>query len=144
MREEGDASPYVAAASHAGLISQITFPGRLAPDQVKRALATADILVLPSFEENLPLSIIEAMGAGLAIVATPVGAVPDLIRDGETGLLVPVGDPHGLTEALSRLLRDGTLRRRLGDAAKARHSENFSLDAYAPTLAALWKRVLDV
>ena len=141
---EGDASPYVAAASHAGLISQITFPGRLAPDQVKRALATADILVLPSFEENLPLSIIEAMGAGLAIVATPVGAVPDLIRDGETGLLVPVGDPHGLTEALSRLLRDGTLRRRLGDAAKARHSENFSLDAYAPTLAALWKRVLDL
>ena len=78
------------------------------------------------------------MASGLAIVATPVGAVEDIVTDGKTGLLVPPGDVDALTVALRRLVADGELRQRLGAAALAVHRERLDIELYAATLAGLW------
>lgn len=121
-----------------GLAERVDLPGWVGPDRVAELIASADILVLPSFIENLPLSIIEAMASGVAVVATPVGAVPDIVRDGETGLLVPAGDVDGLEAALTRLVRDGALRRRLGAAGLTLHRERLDLAPFADTMQRVW------
>ena len=121
-----------------GLADRVDLPGWVGPDRVAELIASADILVLPSFIENLPLSIIEAMASGVAVVATPVGAVPDIVRDGETGLLVPVGDVDALEAALTRLVRDPALRHRLGAAGRALHREKLDLSPFADTMQRVW------
>ncbi len=83
-------------------------------------LAACDLFVLASAFEGLPVSIMEAMAAGLPVVATAVGGVPEAVMNGETGLLVAPGDPHGLAGALVRLARDPDLRVRMGASAKER------------------------
>ena len=79
------------------------------------------------------------MAAGLAVVATPVGAVEDIITDGDTGLLVPPGDVPALTDALMRLVNDPQLRERLGKAAQAVHREYLELAPFAETICNIWK-----
>ncbi len=122
-----------------GLADQVTVPGWAGPDDVERLLASADILVLPSHNENLPLSVIEGMAYGLAVVTTPVGAVPDIIVDGETGLLCPPGDAVQLAEALQRVVDDVVLRAKLGRSARAFHAENLNVDTYLSKLISLWR-----
>ncbi len=122
-----------------GLADRISLPGWVGPDEVARLISEADILVLPSFIENLPVSVIEGMAAGLAVVATPVGAVEDIVTDGESGLLVPPGDVDALTAALTRLVGDPALRARLGAAAMAVHRERLEIGAFARTIADVWR-----
>jgi glycosyltransferase involved in cell wall biosynthesis len=105
-------------------------------------LARSDVFVLASRSEGLPLSILEAMAAGLPVVASRVGGVPELMVDGETGLLVPTGDPDLLAAAVGRLLDDATLRRRLGEAGRARVRERFDLDSVRRAHLDLYRREL--
>jgi glycosyltransferase involved in cell wall biosynthesis len=86
---------------------------------VAQLLAAADIYVSPSLTEGAPVTHLEAMAAGAPVVATGVGGVPEIIRDGENGLLVPAGQPAPLADALLRLLGDPGLARRLADAGLA-------------------------
>ena len=122
-----------------GLENRVAVTGWLGPAAVANLLAEAHILVLPSFDENLPMSVIEAMGYGLAVVATPVGSVADIVVDGETGLLVPVGDADGLAAALERLIGDPDLRERLGRQARAFHHAHLHIDSYLPRLVGIWR-----
>jgi len=105
-------------------------------------LAAADVFVLSSRSEGAPFSILEAMAAGLPVVATDVGGVGELVADGETGLLVPADDPDRLAEALRSLLADGALRRRLGAAGLARARERFDLRALRDAHLDLYAREL--
>jgi len=98
-----------------GINDRVTFLGDV--DDVPRLLATACILAHPSWMEGLSNAIIEAMAAGLPVVACPVGATPEIIDDGQNGLLVPAGEPQPLAAALGRLLDDDALRARLGRKA---------------------------
>ena len=82
-------------------------------------LATASVFALPSYYEGLPNAMLEAMAAGLPIVATPVGAIPDVVRDGENGLLVPIGDANALTAALRTLLENPARAREMGLRGRA-------------------------
>jgi glycosyltransferase involved in cell wall biosynthesis len=95
---------------------------------VSEWLAAADINVLPTFYEGLPLTILEAMASGLPTVASNVGGIPEAIEDGVSGLLVPPGDPQRLAEALSFLLRDAATRARIGHAAHARVLRTFVIE----------------
>ncbi|HXE57619.1 MAG TPA: glycosyltransferase family 4 protein [Gemmatimonadales bacterium] len=100
-----------------GLGGAVRFLGWVGRDDMRRLYAQADLFVLPSYTEGLPNSLIEAMAAGLACVATPVGSIPDVVVDGENGLLVEPSDLRGLGRALERLLNDPQLRVQLGAAA---------------------------
>jgi L-malate glycosyltransferase len=91
-------------------------------------LKAADINVLPSFYEGLPLTILEAMACKLPTVASNVGGIPEVIEDGLSGLLVPAGDPQRLAQAVAFLLRDAAMRMRIGHAAHARVLGNFSFE----------------
>jgi glycosyltransferase involved in cell wall biosynthesis len=82
------------------------------------------------------------MAAGLPVVATPVGAIPDAVRDGEEGLLVPVRDPAALTAALRRLIEDRELRLAMGARARARAESVFSMEAVTAQLESLYRSLL--
>lgn len=104
---------------------------------VVRALAAADVVVVPSVVDRagnvdgLPNTLLEAMAAGRAIVASRVAGIPDVIADGENGLLVPPGDVAALRAALTRLAADDALRARLGSAARARAVKRHGWDRTA-------------
>ena len=86
-------------------------------DEVLRLFAAADAAVLSSAWENFPHTVVEALAVGTPVVATAVGGVPEIVRDGVNGLLVPAGDPTALGTALRRIVEDDGLRRRLAAAA---------------------------
>jgi glycosyltransferase involved in cell wall biosynthesis len=97
-------------------------------DDVAARLAAADIFVLPSRSEAFPNAVLEAMGAGLPIVASGVGGIVELIAEGRTGLLVPAGDARALADRLARLMSEPGLAARLGDAARAEAQARYSFD----------------
>jgi glycosyltransferase involved in cell wall biosynthesis len=136
---DGEVDEARATASGLGLTDRIDFPGWCDERQVAELISRADILVLPSFAENLPMSVIEGMAAGLAVVTTRVGAVTDIVTDGETGLLVDAGDLDGLANALRRVVTDEALRNRLGAAALAFHRSRLDLAPYAQAMRGVWK-----
>jgi glycosyltransferase involved in cell wall biosynthesis len=82
-----------------------------------RLFRAADASLLSSTWENLPHSVLEALAAGTPVISTAVGGVPEVVHDGENGILVPPGDPQALADAIRRFLADDALRRRLADAA---------------------------
>lgn len=125
-----------------GLADKVTVPGWLGSADTARLLATGDILTLPSHAENLPMSIIEAMASGLAVVATPVGAVEDIVKHGQTGLLVPPGDDSALADALLRLVQDAELRQRLGAAAQVFQRQHLNIGPYADAICAAWREAV--
>jgi glycosyltransferase involved in cell wall biosynthesis len=137
---DGDVEAMRAKVAGLGLAERVSLPGWVGPDAVASLIASADILTLPSFAENLPVSVIEGMAAGLAVIATPVGAVEDIVVHEQSGLLVPPGDVEALTEALRRLIEDPALRQRLGAAALAMHRERLDLAPFAETICDVWKQ----
>jgi glycosyltransferase involved in cell wall biosynthesis len=114
------------AARH-GLGERFVLEGRV--DDVPGFLAGLDIAVLCSRAEGMPNAVLEYMAAGRPIVATAVGATPELIEDGMHGLLAPPGDPAALARAIGRLLVDPALARRLGEAARWRARERYGREA---------------
>jgi L-malate glycosyltransferase len=93
--------------------------------------SAADAFILPSRKEGLPMVLLEAMAAGLPVVATRVGAVPAVVQDGSNGLLVDASTPSGLAEAMSRLLNDRPLGDRLGEAARSRIRDHYGVERMA-------------
>jgi glycosyltransferase involved in cell wall biosynthesis len=109
---------------------------------VAELLAGADVFVLPSASEGMPVSVLEAMAAGLPVVASRVGGLAEQVVDGETGVLVSPGDADELAGALARLLRDPELRRRLGEAGRVRAEQAFDLVPFRRAHLELYSREL--
>jgi glycosyltransferase involved in cell wall biosynthesis len=139
---EGPLLPEIAAMiRQRGLAERIDLLGNRG--DVPGVLASADVFVLSSSSEGFPVSILEAMAAGLPVVATDVGGVAESAVDGETGLLVPPGDPGALAAALDRLLTDGALRLRLGAAGRERARRHFDLAGFRRAHVELYLRELE-
>jgi glycosyltransferase involved in cell wall biosynthesis len=118
----------------------IEFVGEV--DDVRARLERADAFVLSSRSEGMPISVLEAMAAGLPVVATDVGGVHEVVLDGETGRLVPPGDVRALAAALSEMVDDAELRERWGRAGRRRIAERFELRAWRAAHLALYERLL--
>lgn len=106
-------------------------------------LQAADIGLVTSENESFCLSILEAMCFGCPSVATAVGGIPEVVDDGNTGLLVPFGDPDTLARAVEHLIEDPPRRKALGDAAQAAAARNFSADVIVSRYEALYRRICD-
>ena len=106
-------------------------------------LAAADVFVLPSRSEGLPLALLEAMFAGRPIVATRVGEVPTVLADGAAGLLVDPGSPDQLAAAIDRLLGDPALAQTLGSRAQERANAEFHVSRMVERYASLYRDALD-
>jgi glycosyltransferase involved in cell wall biosynthesis len=103
-----------------GLIDSINLPGWIGSEQRDVLLAKADVFILPSYNEGLPLALLEAMGWGLPAITTPVGGIPELVTHSQDGLLVTPGNIGQLTEAMKSTIEDENLRRYLGQNARER------------------------
>ena len=104
-------------ARELGLGGRARFLGTVSRETVLRLFRAADASLLSSSWENFPHTVVEALAVGTPVIATAVGGVPEVVRDGENGLLVPPGDPVALAAAIRRFFDDGNLRRRLAEAA---------------------------
>lgn len=119
--------PLEALAAELDLGERAVFAGMRS--DVDEMLRIVDVVVLSSYTiECLPFAVLEAMGAGLPAVCTAIGGLPELIEDDETGYLVPPKDPRGLAEAVLRVIRDEGRRAAMGDAARRRLEQHFTLD----------------
>jgi glycosyltransferase involved in cell wall biosynthesis len=119
----------------------VLFLGRR--DDIPALLAQCDVCVLPSLSEGLPLAVLEAMAAGKPVVACAVGGVPELVADGQTGLLVPPADPQALAAAIRGLLSDPVLARQLAAAGQARVLQDFSIGAMVARITAIYEELLE-
>ena len=99
----------------------VTYEGPAYGEGKWNAFAKADVFVHPTLNDSFPLVVLEAMGAGLPVVTTAEGGIPDMVRDGVDGLICPKGDPSALADALQKLLSDASMCIRLGESGKARY-----------------------
>ena len=117
-----------------GMAENVEFRGRVSDDELRLAYAAADVFVLPSVldarqdTEGLGVVLLEAMNYGVPVIASDIGGITDIVLHEQTGLLVPAGDEGALASALSRVLGDAALSRRLGEAGRKRLRDAFSWD----------------
>jgi glycosyltransferase involved in cell wall biosynthesis len=109
---------------------------------LKRVYGAMDVVALTSRNEGTPVALIEALAAGRPVVSTMVGGVPDVIQDGDTGLLVPPGDPDALAAALARMAREPALRGRLAAAGRRSVADRFGRQRLVQDIDALYQRLL--
>jgi len=129
-----------AEARELGLHEKVFFLGKI--EAVAPLLAGADLFLLPSASESFGLSALEALASGVPVIATRVGGLPEVVRDGETGVLCPVGDIDAMSEAAVDILRDTNRWQSMSSLAAADARERFSLDAIVADYEAFYEYTL--
>ncbi|MDZ7336941.1 MAG: glycosyltransferase family 4 protein [candidate division KSB1 bacterium] len=124
-------------------IEGVIFLGHVGQEKLADLLKGATALVLPSAQENAPMVLAEAMAAGISVVATRVGAIPEMVKEGETGLLYEVGNVHDLISCLRQLLMDPPLQRRLGSKAKKRAQTIYAPAQVAAATVAAYRQLIE-
>lgn len=124
-----------ARARNLGLADAVTFAGYRTQEQVAEHLAQSDMFVLPSFAEGVPVVLMEAMAARLPTIASRVAGVPELVRDGETGFVVPPGDLETLADRLGHLMSDPDLCAHMGQAGREMVLSDYTISREAGWLA---------
>jgi glycosyltransferase involved in cell wall biosynthesis len=128
-------------ADAAGLGADVTFVGNRRPAEVSAVLRGSLCFVLASRAEGLPLVVAEAMACGKPVVATRIDGIPEIVADGESGLLVPPDDPVALADALIAVTSDADLRHRMGAAGLGRYRAGFTWQSVARRYLELFDRV---
>jgi glycosyltransferase involved in cell wall biosynthesis len=129
----------MAQAARLGVLDSVLFTGFRS--DVPRILDALDVLALPSLHEGMPLTVIEAAAAACPVVATAVDGTPEVVRDGETGHLVPPADPAALSRALLDVLRDPDAAARMGREACRWARERFDVNAHVEATARVYREV---
>ena len=124
-----------------GLGHRISHIGWTDGPEKERFMAGAMMNVLPSFNEGLPMTILETMARGIPNISTPVASIPEVIHEGETGLLVPPGDAEALAEAIRRLATDPGLRQKISRESHALVCKDFDIHGRVAALTALYRRL---
>lgn len=133
-------APLASLAGSLGVANRIRWTGHRR--DVSHCLPAFDLFVQPSLHEGLPNAVLEAMAAGLPVVATAVGGTPEVVVDGVTGILVPPRDPDALAEAIACLLRDPDLRCKMGQMGQERVAQSFTVERMVEQTERLYGRLL--
>jgi len=141
-KEPGQREALDRRIAESGCGARIRVLGTLGAEAKEAALAAADVLVLPSYAEGLPMAVLEAMAWGMPVIATRVGAIPEAVADGVEGYLIEPGDLGALADRMSRLASDAAMRARMGAAARERAEREFSLEAGVERLMQLYEDLL--
>jgi len=136
---DGDAEQFTCRAQALGIADAVQLHGWVTGDRKRELIREAGVYVLPSHVEGMPMSLLEAMAAGLPVVATAVGGIPELVRPGLDGYIVPAGDPVSLAGALVSLLGDGEQRRRMGAQGCQRVAADFTPGKILSQVEALYR-----
>jgi glycosyltransferase involved in cell wall biosynthesis len=126
------------AAISQGIADSVEFLGWVVGDAKLKLLEEADVYVLPSFHEGLPVSILEAMSYGVPVLSTRVGGIPELVREGLDGFLVEAGKVDDLADRMARLAADAALRSAMGASGRERVQAHYSEAMVVPALEALY------
>ncbi len=137
----GEVARYQTQAMRLGIGERVRFLGWVDQDRAASCLAEADALALPSYDEGLPLVILEALALGVPVVTTPVGAIAEVLTDGANALLVQPGDTTALAAAMARLVAEPGLCERLSREGRALYVREFTLSLFATRVAALHAEV---
>jgi glycosyltransferase involved in cell wall biosynthesis len=138
---DGDRIGVARYAERLGIADAVKFTGWVGPSGKRALLESAAAFALPSYQEALPVSLIEAMSAGVPAVASPVGGIPEVLQDGVSGFLVAPGDKAGLERALRNILLDRARAERLGAAARESARLRFQPERVLPALEELYAAI---
>lgn len=136
----GDVETYEGKARALGIDGFVRFAGWSDQQQAARLMARADVLVLPSYDEGLPLVILEALANGVAVVCTPVGEIPSVLEDGVNACFVQPGDVAGIAAALQRVLQQPGLRTSLENNGRALYEQKFSMTHFFSSVVHIHQR----
>ena len=123
------------------LLESVSFPGWVRGADKDKCLKESGIFLFPSYYEGMPMAVLEAMAYGMAIVTTRVGGIPHLLEDGGSGYLCEPGDIEGLSKRLLELSKDGDKRRKMGERARQKAIEEYSMESHIKKLMDLYDRV---
>jgi glycosyltransferase involved in cell wall biosynthesis len=138
--DAGDRAQLERRSAELGVASRVRFPGKLAHEQIPAALARLDVFALPSIvPEAFGVAAVEAAAVGRPVVASQVGGLPEVVRDGETGFLVPPGDATALADRLRTLAADPALRARMGAAGRELVASRYDWRENARRMEALYR-----
>lgn len=140
----GDISAYRAQAKDLHVDDVVRFRGWVDQHEAARLMACADVLVLPSYVEGLPLVILEALANGVAVVCSPVGEIPSVLTDGVSACFVRPGDVKGIAVCLQRILEQPALMESLEKNGRALYNEKFSLAQFFQSIACVHQRYFGV
>lgn len=140
---DGDVAPIVALAEELGVGGSLRVSGWIEGAEKERVMRESLVIALPSYSEAMPMTVLEAMAQQRAVLATRVGAVPEMVEDGVTGLVVEPGDVEGLANAIERLLGDPQAALRMGREGYSKCVGEFSADAVIHQIDVVHRQVLD-
>lgn len=124
-----------------GVFGQTEIYDWVGPDERDKLLRRADAFILPSYNEGLPMAMLEAIGYGLPPIVTPVGGIPEVIKDGVNGLLVEPGDKEAISAAITRLVDNAEQRASMGIAAR-KTAEDYDIKKYIKTIESLYQELI--
>ncbi len=136
----GDIAAYQSTALQLGIDGFVHFAGWSNQHQVSQLMAQTDVLVLPSYDEGLPLVILEALANSVAVVCTPVGEIPAVLSNGVNACFVQPGDAAGIASGLQRVLNDPVFRQTLEKNGRKLYEENFSINQFFVSVARIHQR----
>ena len=134
----GPVDLYRAMARKLGISDRVTFTGWVSQDTARSLMVNADALILPAYDEGLPLVILEALASATPVICTPVGSIPEVLADGETALFVSPGDEAGIAEAIAKLTDQPAIGRGLAAGGSALYERLFTMQAFARSVGSLY------
>ena len=138
MAGGGPVDTYRAMAQRLGIADRVRFTGWVDQKTARTLLAASDALVLPAYDEGLPLVILEAMATGVPVICSPVGAIPEVFDDRRNAVFVPPGDPAALAATIAMLRDDPALQASLSEEGLALYRRSFTMEVFADRMSELY------
>jgi glycosyltransferase involved in cell wall biosynthesis len=138
MAGGGPVDLYRGMAEQLGIAHRVTFTGWVSQEAARSLMVNADALILPAYDEGLPLVILEALASKTPVICTPVGSIPEVLANGETALFVSPGDEAGIANAVTRLIDEPALGLAIAAGGAALYKRLFTMEAFARSVGSLY------